>query len=80
MFSIVHDTQTSANDLKKDFEVINNWAFQWKINLNSDHTKQAQEVIFSHKAKEIYHPPSVFKNASVSQSSSQKHFGVILDT
>ena len=38
-FSVVHDTQTSANDLNKDFKIINNWAFQWKINFNSDPTK-----------------------------------------
>ena len=36
--------------------------------------------MFSRKAKEIYHPPSVFNNTSVSQSSSQKHLGVILDS
>ena len=28
MFSLVHDTQTSVNDLNKDLEIINNWAFQ----------------------------------------------------
>ena len=39
LFSVVHDTQTSANDLNKDFKIINNWAFQWKINFNSDPTK-----------------------------------------
>ena len=80
LFSVVHDTQTSANDLNKDLEIINNWAFQWKMNFNPDPAKQAHEVIFSRKAKEIYHPPLVFNNTSVSQSSSQKHLGVILDS
>ena len=28
-FSLVHDTQTSANDFNKGLEIINNWAFQW---------------------------------------------------
>ena len=28
LFSVVHDTPTSANDLNKDLEIINNWAFQ----------------------------------------------------
>ena len=28
LFSVVHDTQTSANDLNKDLKIINNWAFQ----------------------------------------------------
>ena len=80
LFSVVHDTQASANDLNKDLEIINNWAFQWKMNFNPDPAKQAHEVIFSRKAKEIYHPPLVFNNNSVSQSSSQKHLGVILDS
>ena len=50
------------------------------MNFNPDPTKQAHEVIFSHKAKEIYHPPLLFNNTSVSQSSSQKPLGVIIDS
>ena len=80
LFSVVHDTQTSANDLNKDLERINNWAFQWKMNFNPDPAKQAHEVIFSRKAKEIYHPPLGFNITSVPQSSSQNHLGVILDS
>ena len=72
LFSVVHDTQTS------DLNLINNWAFQWKMNFNPDPTKQAHEVIFSRKAKEIYHPLLVYNVTSVSQSSSSKHLGVIL--
>ena len=50
-FSIVHDIQTSANNLNKDLKIT--WAFQWKINFNLDPTKQAHEVSFSPKVKEI---------------------------
>ena len=50
------------------------------MNFNPDPAKQAHEIIFSRKAKEIYHPPLVFNNTSISQSSSQKHLGVILDS
>ena len=71
LFSVAHDTQTSANDLNKDLEIINNWAFQWKMNF---------KIIFSCKAKEIYHPQLVLNNISVSQSSSPKHLGGILDS
>ena len=28
LFSVVHNTQTSANDLNKDLEITKNWAFQ----------------------------------------------------
>ena len=31
LFSVVHDSQISANGLNKDLEIINNWAYQWKI-------------------------------------------------
>ena len=51
-----------------------------EMNFNPDPTKQAQEVIFSRKAKEIYNSPLLFNNTVVSQSSSQKHLGVILDS
>ena len=80
LFSVVHDTQTSANDLIKGLEIINNWAFLRKMKLNPEPTKQTRQVIFSRKAKKIYHPPLVFNDTSVSQSSSQKHLGVILDS
>ena len=52
LFCVVRDVQTSANDLSNDLKIINNWAFQWKMNFNPDPTKQAHEVIFSRKAKE----------------------------
>ena len=51
LFSVVHDSQTSANDLNKDLEIINNWAFQWKMKFNPDPAKQAHEVMFSRKTK-----------------------------
>ena len=51
LFSVVHDTQTSTNDLNKDLEIINHWAYQRKTNFNPDPTKQALEVIFSCKVK-----------------------------
>ena len=50
------------------------------MNFNSDPTKQTQGVFFCGKTKEIYHPLLVLSNSIVSQSSFQKHLGVILDT
>ena len=60
LFSVVYDSQTSANDLNKDLKLINDWVFQWKMNFNPDPNKQAHKIIFSRKAKEINHPPLVF--------------------
>ena len=55
------------------------WAFQWKMSFNPDPSKQAQEVIFSHRSKRSTHPPFVFNDNNVSQTYSQKCLGVILD-
>ena len=38
LFLIVHDINTSANDINND---IPNHAFQWKINFNPDLDRQA---------------------------------------
>ena len=76
LFSVIHDSQTSANVLNKDLEMIHNWAFQWKMNFNPDPTKQAQEVIFIRKTKKLPHPPLVFNNTNVTQSTYQKHYAL----
>ena len=56
LFSIVHNVDTSANELNKNLYQINKWAFQWKMSFNPDPSKQAQEIIFSRKTKKICHP------------------------
>ena len=80
LFSVIHNSQTSANDLNEDLEMIHNWVFQWKMNFYPDPTKQTQGTIFSHKTKKLPHPPLVFNNANVTQSIYQKHLGIILDS
>ena len=81
MFSVIHDSNTSALELNSDLAKINRWAFQWKMSFNPDPKKQAQEAIFCRKSKAISHPPVVFNNNNnVIQTTSQKHLGIILDT
>ena len=80
LFSVIQDSNTSALELNSDLAKINRWAFQWKMSFNPDPKKQAQEVIFSRKSKAISHPPLVFNNNNVIQTTSQKHLGIILDT
>ena len=55
LFSVVHDIDTSANDLNHDVEKISERAFQWKMKFNPDPAKQAQKTIFSRK-KTVYSP------------------------
>ena len=40
-FSVVHDTDTSENDLNHDLANIREWVFHWKMKFNPDLTKQA---------------------------------------
>ena len=78
LFSVVCDVNT-AKALNNDLKKANDWAFQWKMSFNSDRSKQAQKVIFSHKLKRQTHPSLVFTNNNVSQTFCQKQLGVILD-
>ena len=49
LFSVAHDANTSASDINNDFQLISDWAFQWKISFNPDSRKQAQEIKCSTK-------------------------------
>ena len=71
--------QSMRNELNDDLVKISNWEYQWKMSFNPDPSKQAQEVIFSRKTKKLNHPPLTFSKSTVSQSTYQKHLGVILD-
>ena len=56
LFSIVHNPNTSANELNKDFQIISEWAYQGKTSFNPDQNKQAQEVVFSRKITKLSQP------------------------
>ena len=67
-FSVVcYFSDSFDNDLRK----INKRAFQRKISFDPDPTKQAQEVIYSHK--KASHPSIYFNNNPIKQVSSRKH-------
>ena len=50
-----------------------------KYKFQSRPRKQAQDAIFSRKSKKISHPLLFFNSIQVLQSSSQKHFCIVLD-
>ena len=79
LFPVIHDINTSANELNNDFYQINKSAFQWKMSFNPDSSKQAQEIIFNRKTKKISHSSLRFKNSIVSQTLYQKHLSIFLD-
>ena len=46
---------------------------------NPDPTKQATEILFLQKRKDIVHPDLIFNGTKVNQAASQKNLGMILD-
>ena len=47
LFSIVKDPTISANNLNHDLDIIQQWAYQWKMEFNPDPTKLVAEVLCS---------------------------------
>ena len=79
LFSIVSDPLETANILNEDLDKIRGWAEQWKMAFNPDPTKQAQEVVFSKKPRESFHPNLYFNKFVVEKVQTQKHLGLKLD-
>ena len=55
----------SAKWLNSDLEKVSKWAFQWKMQFNSDPNKQANEVIFSRKTSNSSHSPIAFNDNDI---------------
>lgn len=55
LFSVVHNVNTSTVYLNN--ETIKNWLIQWKMNVNPNAIKQAQEVIFLKKLQKTNQNP-----------------------
>ena len=49
LYNIVNLPSESAVELNHDLEIIQRWAYQWKMVFNPDPTKQANKVTFSCK-------------------------------
>ena len=76
--SVIRNKHLSAHNLNEDLNKINHWVFQWKMSFNPDPSKQAQAVIFSRKLQQSVYPPLYFNNIAVTQSTTQKHLGMLL--
>ena len=79
LYSVVQDPTVTAADLNHDLELIHHWAYQWKMEFNPDPTKQATEMLFSHKKSSPYHPDLFFNGVRVAKVKYQKHLGLTLD-
>ena len=80
LYSIVKNPAISANKLNHDLDIIQQWAYQWKMEFNPDPTKQATEVLFSCKKSSPKHPRLIFNGIAVAKVNDQKHLGLILDS
>ena len=80
LFSIVNDPAISANDLNRNLHIIQQWAYQWKMEYNPDPTKQAIEVLFPCKKSSPNQPQLIFNGIAVAKVNDQKHLGLILDS
>ena len=79
LFTIVKDKQENADVLNHDLSLISECSFNWKMFINLDTNKPAQEVLFS-KKKETQNDPNIsLINIQVERVSHQKHLGIILD-
>ena len=77
LFTIVKDKQESADVRNNDVSLISKWAFSWKMLINPDTNKPAQEVLFSRKKKTQNHRNINLNNIQIESVSHQKHLGII---
>ena len=62
---IVKNPDISALNLNHDLHLISQWAYQWKMSFIPDPTKQAIQVVFAGKSKQIDHPKIYFNDIEV---------------
>ena len=79
LFTLAFDENISAHNLNNDLIKIQEWAFLWKMQFNSDPLKQEVQVIFSAKKVKTNHPPIYFNEKAVVAKTEHKHLGFILD-
>ena len=79
LFSIVNPA-VSADDLNRNLNIIQQWAYQWKMEFNPDPSKQATEILFQCKKSTPNYPQLMFNGTVVSKVDEQKQLGLILDS
>ena len=79
LFCTAQDITTSTVSLNNDLTKISEWAVQWKMNFNSDPSKQAQELLFSRKTSSKPYPSLNLNDNTVHQVQLQNHLVLFLD-
>ena len=71
-FTIVKYKEESADVLHHDLSLISKWPFNWKMLINPDTNKRAQEVILSRKKRAQNHPNISINNIQPERVSHKK--------
>ena len=81
-FSIVNDPGISADYVNHYLDIMHQWVHQWKMEFNTDPTKQATEDLFSCKKSSPSHPSLIFNGTAVTNANAneQNRLGLILDS
>ena len=75
----VQDPQTAASDMNNDLDLITSWTNKWRMLSNTDHNKQAVELIFSRKNTKTNHPVLLFNKTPVAAVLQHKQLVTIMD-
>ena len=76
------NVNTSVVDSSAYVEKINQWPYEWKMQHNPAHNKQANKVISSQKSilHSLSHPPIKFNEIIISKCNHQNNLETILDS
>ena len=80
LFTVVEDSNTAANDMNHDLDLISQCSHAWRMSFNPDPQKQAVELTFSRKKIEIDHSVIRFNDIPVKKVDEHKHLGITLDS
>ena len=75
--AVMYEKNVCANSLNDDLKRLYEWSVKWKMIFNHDHTKPAEEVIFTNRNLTLYNPVS-YSGEDVMQVDYHKHLGFIL--
>ena len=76
---ILRDSTSSKLSLNENLSKILQWAYKWKMLFNPDASKQAQEIVFSHKNIPSDNTDIYFNNMPLKNKNTQKHLGLHFD-
>ena len=79
LFVIVDDPLQAYHTLCHDLNLVEEWAYQWRMSFNPDPTKPPIKVIFSTKHNPPVHPSLYFNGVLVNRVNEHKHLGLALD-